>query len=134
LLLATALNLLRRQDDNFVITRNLPMKRILSTVVMLIAAVVLFLPLPAIAADLANGAQVFSANCAACHAGGRNVVNAAKTLQKADLEKYDMASLEAIKTQITQGKNAMPAFTGRLTTEQIDNVAAYVLDQAEKGW
>lgn len=110
------------------------MKRILSTVVMLIAAVVLFLPLPAIAADLANGAQVFSANCAACHAGGRNVVNAAKTLQKADLEKYDMASLEAIKTQITQGKNAMPAFTGRLTTEQIDNVAAYVLDQAEKGW
>ncbi|MEO0457924.1 MAG: c-type cytochrome, partial [Cyanobacteria bacterium P01_A01_bin.114] len=68
------------------------------------------------------------------HAGGRNVVNAAKTLQKSDLDQYDMASIEAIKTQVTNGKNAMPAFAGRLTSDQIESVAAYVLDQAEKGW
>ncbi|MGF1524731.1 MAG: cytochrome c6 PetJ [Leptolyngbyaceae cyanobacterium] len=89
---------------------------------------------PASAADLAQGSQVFSSNCAACHAGGNNVVNAAKTLKIDALNQYEMASVEAIKYQVTNGKNAMPAFKGRLTDEQIDSVAAYVLDQAEKGW
>lgn len=110
------------------------MKRLVSVLVMVIAVVALWGAPVAIAADLADGAKVFSANCAACHAGGRNVVDASKTLQKADLEKYGMASLEAITTQVTQGKNAMPSFSGRLTAAQIENVAAYVLDQAEKGW
>ncbi|NJL20318.1 MAG: c-type cytochrome, partial [Leptolyngbyaceae cyanobacterium SM1_3_5] len=65
---------------------------------------------PAWAADVENGAKVFSANCAACHVGGGNVVNGAKTLKKAALEQYQMASSEAIVNQILNGKNAMPAF------------------------
>lgn len=89
---------------------------------------------PAKAADLAQGAQVFAANCAACHAGGGNVVNGAKTLKIDALQQYEMASIEAIQYQVTNGKNAMPAFGGRLTDEQIENVANYVLDQSEKGW
>ena len=89
---------------------------------------------PANAADLAQGAQVFASNCAACHAGGKNVVNAAKTLKLEALNQYEMASVEAIKYQVNNGKNAMPAFGGRLTDEQIESVANYVLDQAEKGW
>lgn len=89
---------------------------------------------PAMAADLAHGAQVFSANCAACHMGGRNVIVATKTLQKADLEKYGMVDVAAITMQVTKGKNAMPAFLGRLTATDIEDVANYVLDQAEKGW
>jgi len=89
---------------------------------------------PAWAGDLAHGGQVFASNCAACHVGGGYVVNGAKTLKLADLEKYDMASLEAIKTQVTNGKSAMPAFLGRLTDQDIDDVATYVLDQAESGW
>ncbi len=89
---------------------------------------------PAAAADLAHGGQVFASNCAACHIGGGNVVNGAKTLKLADLDQYEMASIEAIKTQVTNGKNAMPAFSGRLTEADIDDVAAYVLDKAEKGW
>lgn len=109
------------------------MKRFLGFV---LGAVLFWLSMlaPASAADLAQGAQVFSNNCASCHAGGKNVVNAAKTLRLDDLNKYDMASIEAITTQVTNGKMAMPAFRGRLTEEQIDSVAAYVLDQAEKGW
>jgi len=86
------------------------------------------------AADLDHGRQVFSTNCAACHAGGKNVVNGAKTLKIEDLEKYGMASIEAIKSQIANGKAAMPAFTGRLQAEDIDDVASYVLAQAEQGW
>jgi len=103
---------------------------ILSTIVLTIN----FLVAPALAEDLGNGAKVFSANCAACHMGGNNLVNAAKTLKKSDLEKYEMTSLEAIKTQVIKGKAAMPAFGGRLSPQQIEDVAAYVLDQADAGW
>ncbi|GAB4156808.1 MAG: c-type cytochrome [Cyanobacteria bacterium J069] len=113
------------------------MKRILRALSILLSLVVGLgaIALPARAdADLAIGAKVFSANCAACHAGGINLVNAEKTLKKEALEKYDMNSIAAITTQVTNGKAAMPAFKGRLTDEQIAAVAAYVIDQAEKGW
>ena len=109
------------------------MKKIVSICLAAIAAC-LFLSAPAWAADTAAGGKVFSANCASCHAGGKNVVNPAKTLKLADLEKYGMNSEEAIVTQVTNGKAAMPAFKGRLKPDQIDNVAAYVLEQAESGW
>lgn len=88
----------------------------------------------ALAADVGHGGQIFGNNCAACHSGGGNVVNGAKTLKQADLEKYEMASVEAITAQVTNGKNAMPAFKGRLSDEDIADVAAYVLSQAEQGW
>ncbi|MCU0526847.1 MAG: c-type cytochrome [Elainella sp. Prado103] len=110
------------------------MKKVVAILVLSISLIAVWFSHPAEAADLAGGAKVFSANCAACHVGGGNLVNATKTLKKADLEKYEMASLEAIKTQVTNGKNAMPAFSGRLTADQIEDVAAYVLDQAGKGW
>ena len=45
-----------------------------------------------------------------------------------------MDSLEAITTIVTNGKNNMSAYKDRLTTEEIQNVAAYVLEQAEKDW
>jgi cytochrome c6 len=45
-----------------------------------------------------------------------------------------MDSIEAITTQVTKGKNAMPAFKGRLNEQQILDVATYVLDKANKGW
>ncbi|MFE4106780.1 cytochrome c6 PetJ [Almyronema epifaneia] len=108
------------------------MKRVLLAFGAIAISLLVFVP--SAMADVAAGARVFSANCAACHMGGGNVVNAAKTLKQSDLEQYEMASLAAIQTQVTNGKNAMPAFKGRLTAEQIENVAAYVLDQAEKGW
>ncbi|MEL6779181.1 MAG: c-type cytochrome [Cyanobacteria bacterium J06597_16] len=83
---------------------------------------------------LADGAQIFSANCAACHIGGGNAVNAAKTLSKADLEQYEMNDVSKIITQVTNGKNAMPSFQGRLTDDEIATVAQYVLDTSEAGW
>ena len=89
---------------------------------------------PALAGDAASGAKIFSANCAACHAGGNNLVNATKTLKKEALDKYEMNSLDAIVNQVNNGKNAMPAFKGRLTDAQIEDVATYVLAQADKGW
>ena len=107
--------------------------RLLST--LLVFLTVMFAGInPVLAGDAASGAKIFSANCAACHAGGRNVISAAKTLQKDALEKYEMNSIEAIVYQVNNGKNAMPAFKGRLSDAQIDDVATYVLSQSEKGW
>lgn len=87
---------------------------------------------PAFAADLEAGAQVFAGNCAACHAGGNNVIQNEKTLRKEALEQYLDGGLKeaSIITQVTNGKNAMPAFGGRLDDDEIQNVAAYVYDQA----
>lgn len=86
------------------------------------------------AVDIQAGEQVFSANCSACHAGGNNAIMPDKTLQKDVLEQNGMNSINAITTQVKNGKNAMPAFGGRLADEDIENVANYVLTQAEQGW
>ena len=108
--------------------------RLLSTLLVFLTAAMFIFATPAMAGDAASGAKIFSANCAACHAGGNNVVNGVKTLKKDALEKYEMNSIEAITYQVNNGKNAMPAFKGRLTDAQIDDVATYVLSQSEKGW
>ncbi|MUG94503.1 c-type cytochrome [Scytonema sp. UIC 10036] len=111
------------------------MKKILSVLLLCIAVVTFAFNRPALAADAVKGAKVFSANCASCHAGGKNLVQANKNLKKDALEKYGMNSPEAIIAQVTNGKNAMPAFKGRLKPEQIEDVAAYVLDEANnKEW
>ena len=87
-----------------------------------------------LAANIEEGAKIFTANCAACHAGGNNVIMPAKTLKIEDLNKYEMSNIDAIKTQVTNGKNAMPSFQGRLNNDDIDNVANYVLSQSKAGW
>lgn len=87
----------------------------------------------AFAAD-ADGSKIFKANCAACHAQGTNRVNSEKTLKKEVLTQYGMYDHDAIVTQVTNGKNAMPAFSGKLDSDEIDAVADYVLEQSEAGW
>jgi cytochrome c6 len=106
----------------------------LLVIVAVCLSFLLTLTTPVWAGNATNGAQIFSANCAACHAGGINAVNPAKTLKKSDLEQYGMYDLEAIKTQVIKGKLAMPSFKTRLSAEDIEDVATYVLAQADKGW
>jgi len=45
-----------------------------------------------------------------------------------------MNSVESISYQVTNGKNGMPAFGGRLKEENIKDVASYILDQSEKNF
>lgn len=114
--------------------RRATLKKLLSIILVAIAILtVAFVP-AAQAADTAAGAKIFAANCNACHMGGNNVVMAPKTLKKDALQTYGMYSKEAIISQVTKGKGAMPAFGGRLSDAEIENVAAYVLEQADKGW
>jgi len=111
------------------------LKKLISIALLAIALVTVAFTNPALAeGDAANGGKIFSANCAACHAGGNNVIMANKNLKKEALEKYGMNSVEAIVKQVTNGKNAMPSFKGRLNDQQIQDVATYVLGQSEKGW
>ncbi|WP_041565403.1 cytochrome c6 PetJ [Nostoc punctiforme] len=93
---------------------------------------------PALAAETSNGAKIFEANCASCHIGGGNILISQKTLKKEALSKYlenyNSDSIEAIIHQVQNGKNAMPAFKGKLSAEEILDVAAYVFQNAEQGW
>ncbi|MBE9008039.1 c-type cytochrome [Fortiea sp. LEGE XX443] len=93
---------------------------------------------PALAAETSNGAKIFSANCSSCHIGGGNILVAEKTLNKEALSKYladyNQDSIQAIIHQVQNGKNAMPAFKSKLSSEEILDVAAYVFQKAEQGW
>ena len=112
------------------------MRALLSVVAALF--VLIWTPTYAFAGDAASGARVFSSNCAACHAGGGNIVNAEHTLQQDDLKsylaQYNNGHESAIVAQVTYGLNEMPAFIDTLTETQISDVAAYVEDQASNGW
>jgi cytochrome c6 len=89
---------------------------------------------PPVAADTATGAKIFSLQCAGCHVNGGNIVRRGKTLKQKALKKNGMDSLEAITNIVTNGKNNMSAYKDRLSEQQIQDVSAYVLEQADKGW
>jgi cytochrome c6 len=110
------------------------MKRIFAVLVMLLTIANLAFSPAALAADIDNGAKLFSSNCAACHMGGGNAIAPAMTLKKEALAANGKDTVEAIVAQITKGKNAMPAFETRLNPEQREDIATYVLAQAAKDW
>jgi cytochrome c6 len=110
------------------------MRRFLSILLPTIAALNLICISPAIAADLSHGAEIFNTNCAGCHANGGNIVRRNKTLKLKALSKFGMDSIEAIADIVANGKNNMSAYKERLNRQEIENVAAYVLAQAESNW
>jgi cytochrome c6 len=100
---------------------------------MLIALTFVFSP-PAFAADTANGAKIFSVECAGCHVNGGNIIRRGKTLKLKALKRNGVDSLEDIASLVTNGKNIMSAYKDRLSQQQIQDVSAYVLEQAAKDW
>jgi cytochrome c6 len=81
-----------------------------------------------------NTAKIFEVNCAGCHPNGGNILRRGKNLKQKALQKNKMDSLEAIENIVTNGKNNMSAFGDKLSQTEIEKVAAYVLEKAEKGW
>jgi len=82
----------------------------------------------------ATPAEVFSTNCAGCHINGGNIIRRGKNLQQKALKKYGMDSIANISNLVTNGKGIMPAYKARLSEQQIIEVSAYVLLQAETDW
>jgi cytochrome c6 len=87
---------------------------------------------PALAVDLENGETVFQGNCAACHSGGNNSIVAEKKLKKDALITYGKYDVAAIIKQVTNGNGAMPAFGEKLGPDDIEDVANYVYNKADK--
>ncbi|MEB3312260.1 MAG: c-type cytochrome [Snowella sp.] len=89
---------------------------------------------PTLAANTANGAKIFKLHCMVCHLKERNMIIPGKDLTQEALAANEMDNSEAIIAQVTNGKNAMPSFRARLRREDIQDVAAYVLEQAANDW
>jgi mono/diheme cytochrome c family protein len=72
------------------------------------------------------GEAVFKENCATCHtlsaAGASGTVGPNLDDVKPDEE--------TVKTQVENGGGAMPAFKGQLSDQEIDDVSAYVAENA----
>jgi cytochrome c6 len=79
-----------------------------------------------------RGEQLFVQNCNVCHIGGNNLIIPEKNLKQSTLETNGMNSVNAIVYQVTNGKNGMPAFGGRLEEVEIEGIAFYVLEAASK--
>jgi mono/diheme cytochrome c family protein len=72
---------------------------------------------------LAQGQQIYNANCARCHGKGGNGSGVGPKLAGVVANKYpDIADQEAV---ISGGRGSMPKFDGQLTPEEITMVARY---------
>ena len=79
--------------------------------------------------DAAAGKDLFTGKCAMCH-GADGTGNTAmgkrfniQNLRSPEIQKRSDAELAAT---ITKGKNKMPAFEGKLTPDQVNNVIAHI--------
>jgi len=94
-------------------------------------AVVLLLvfSLAGIASAENPGKAIFTTKCALCHGpDGTGKTSIGKTLKIPDFHSPEIKKLSDsdLKTVITNGKNKMPSFKGKLTDPQIDQVISYV--------
>ena len=83
----------------------------------------------------ADGAGDFKTKCAMCHgADGTGSTATGKALKVRDLASPDVQSQsDAQLTDIvTNGKNKMPAYKGKLTDDQIKGLVAYIRGLAKK--
>lgn len=90
--------------------------------------------------------QLFALQCAGCHTGGGNIIEANKTLQLRDLEKYGLDSVQQLYDLIYTGAGRMPGygegcqgklqctFGKRFTNQEVQDMAEYVLQRAQEGW
>lgn len=94
--------------------------KILQSVAFFSLAVALAVPMAA----QDKGADTYKAKCAGCHgADGSKSTMGSKPLNGADVQAMSAADIAA---DISNGKGKMPAYKGKLTDAQINDVAAYV--------
>lgn len=75
------------------------------------------------------GERLFSVYCLSCHKEGKNLILPEKNLQKSTLENLGINKLSALRYQIVNGKNAMPAFGGKLTQKEITSISIFILKE-----
>ncbi|MBZ5628920.1 MAG: cytochrome c [Acidobacteriia bacterium] len=103
------------------------MKNLLIKVSLLVLVAALVLPAFATAAD--TGPDLFASKCAACHGkDGAGNTPMGKNLKLKDLGSADAqkASDKELKDTITKGKGKMPAYGGKLSPAQIDELVKFI--------
>ena len=114
------------------------MNRKVVQILVIVMIILLVLPLfvmPGFSAELADGAQIFEANCAGCHVNGGNIIRRGKNLKQRAMKKNGFTSVASIAEIVTNGRgNNMSAYGDRLTTPEIQAVAEYVLAQSIQNW
>ncbi|HVW46512.1 MAG TPA: PQQ-binding-like beta-propeller repeat protein [Solirubrobacterales bacterium] len=75
--------------------------------------------------DAAAGKEVFAQNCSTCHGATGHGGNGGPDLRTMPLAKTQAGA----EKQVTDGGGGMPAFKGTLSSEEISNVAAYVVEE-----
>ncbi|HET7207027.1 MAG TPA: cytochrome c [Terriglobales bacterium] len=102
------------------------MRKLVPTTVVILAFAFVFAG-ASFAAD--SGADLFKSKCAMCHGPDGKGETAMgkkfglKDLGSADVQGKSDADLNGI---ITNGKDKMPAYKGKLTSEQIDEVVKFI--------
>jgi mono/diheme cytochrome c family protein len=102
---------------------------------ILVLLIALLAPSAVFAADASEGGASFKAKCAMCHgadAAGKTVMGeklGIKDLRSDEVQKQSDAELAQI---IAKGKAKMPAYEGKLTTDQVQNVVAFIRTAAKK--
>ncbi|HKV00197.1 MAG TPA: cytochrome c [Vineibacter sp.] len=96
------------------------------------AAAVLFAALMATsvgasAQDADKGKQLYAKNCLHCH--GRNMVTPGTVAY--DLRQFPENDKPRFETSVTKGKKNMPPWGDKLSSEQIDDLWAYVLTRGK---
>jgi cytochrome c551 len=79
--------------------------------------------------EAAKGTVVFTENCSTCHGATGEGGNGGPDLLTMPLAKTEAGAIE----QVTNGGGGMPAFQGTLSEEEIENVAAYVVQEITHG-
>lgn len=86
------------------------------------------------AASAQRPAQLFEVHCVGCHPNGGNIIRRGKNLKAKALKRYGYDDGASIADIIAHGKGVMSAYNDRLSPEEIQALATYVLEQAEAGW
>lgn len=98
------------------------MTRILTIAVVLLSSA-------AFVSAQTGGKNIFTSKCAICHGpDGRGNTSIGRNLNIADLHSPDVQKMSDadLKTVITNGKNKMPPFKGKLTDAQMSDVISYI--------
>ena len=74
-----------------------------------------------------KGEIIFKHYCSACHVNGNNRILPEKNLKKETLEIFGINNQLSLIYQISNGKNGMPAFGGRLKKSEIKEISSYFL-------
>eukprot|EP00172_Hildenbrandia_rubra_P002449 Plantae.Rhodophyta-Hildenbrandia_rubra.ctg32961.p1 GENE.Plantae.Rhodophyta-Hildenbrandia_rubra.ctg32961~~Plantae.Rhodophyta-Hildenbrandia_rubra.ctg32961.p1 ORF type:complete len:157 (-),score=16.43 Plantae.Rhodophyta-Hildenbrandia_rubra.ctg32961:316-786(-) len=83
-----------------------------------------------------QGRKIFENNCAACHAGGGNIIawSGSKNLKAKAMGKAGLLQKGSLMQYIRVGKGVMPGYDDKLSVKELEDVSDFVLQMVGKDW